>query len=142
RHLSNTHHLIANEGWSAVMIEADPRKSIALRQTYAGNPRVTCLTRLVGVAGTGGLDNTLAGTAIPKDFDLLSIDIDGNDYHVWAAVREFSPKVVIIEFNPTIPNHIDFVQPARLELNQGNSLLSLTRLAQDKGYELVAVTDL
>lgn len=142
RHLSNTHHLIANQRWSAVMIEADARKAIDLRRTYADIPRVTCVTRLVGFEGENTLDNILAETPIPRDFDLLSIDIDGNDYHAWAAVRAYLPKVVIIEFNPTIPNDIEFVQPARRDVNQGNSLLSLTRLAQDKGYELVAVTDL
>ena len=142
RYLSNTHHLIANRRWSAVMIEVDAKRTVDLRATYAGNPQVACLTRLVGFEGKDTLDSILAGTPIPIDFDLLSIDIDGNDYHVWAAVRKYSPKVVIIEFNPTIPNDIEFVQPARLEVSQGNSLLSLTRLAQDKGYELVAVTDL
>lgn len=45
-----------------------------------------------------------------------------------------------MEFNPTVPNHTEFVQPRDFSLHQGNSLLSLTNLADRKGYELVAVT--
>jgi hypothetical protein len=36
-------------------------------------------------------------------FDFLSIDIDGNDYHAWHAIKNYQPKILMIEFNPTIP---------------------------------------
>lgn len=142
RHFSNTHNLIAHKGWRGVMIEASARKCRDLVATYAGNDRVICINRFVSFSGPDTLDNILAGTPIPKDFDLLSIDIDGNDYHVWAAVEQYRPKVVIIEFNQTIPNGVEFVQEAAPSVNQGNSLLSLTLLGKRKGYELVAVTEL
>ena len=45
-----------------------------------------------------------------------------------------------IEFNPTIPTELDFVQRADPTVTQGASLLALTRLGSKKGYELVAVT--
>lgn len=76
---------------------------------------------------------------IPHDFDLLSIDIDGNDYHVWKRVEYYQPKVVVIEFNPTIPTEVEFVQEANPALNQGASLLSLFELGKEKGYELICV---
>ena len=69
----------------------------------------------------------------------FSIDIDGNDYHAWKAVSRYRPKVIVIEFNPTIPTHIRFVQPADQHINQGASLLSLVELGKEKGYELVSV---
>ena len=52
-----------------------------------------------------------AGGGLPSDFDVLSIDIDGADYHVWDGLRgsRFAPALVVIEFNPTIPNHVAFV---------------------------------
>jgi hypothetical protein len=92
----------------------------------------------VGFDKATGLDAILGCTEIPTDFDFLSIDIDGNDYHVWAAVRDYRPKVVCIEFNPTIPPHITFIQPADPGLCQGSSLRALAQLGSDKGYELVA----
>lgn len=138
---SNTYQLIANKGWSGVLIEADPVKFEDLKRTYAGNGKVVLLNRFVQYEGEGLLGSLLAGTPMPIDFDLLSIDIDGNDYHIWASVERYRPKVVVIEYNQSIPNHVEFVQEANPAACHGNSLLSLTKLAVSKGYQLVAVTD-
>ena len=40
---------------------------------------------------------------VPKKFDLLSIDIDYNDYWVWKSIVDYFPRVVIIEYNSSIP---------------------------------------
>lgn len=138
-HLSNVRKLILEAGYKAVMIEANPVKFTTLKETYAGNPGVTPVNAFVGLDAASGLDRILSASAIPKDFDFLSIDIDGNDYHAWDAVRTYRPKVVCIEFNPTIPTEVDFVQPADPGIKQGASLAALNRLANSKGYELVCV---
>jgi hypothetical protein len=101
---------------------------------------VHVLEAYVGTTPQDGLDALLARTPIPLDFDVLSIDIDGNDYHVWAAVARHRPKIVVIEYNPTIPTAVDFVQPNDASVNQGSSIRSLTALGREKGYELVCAT--
>lgn len=140
KHLSNTHNLVANRGFSAVLIEGSAARFGDLQATFRGNPRVIALNRYVGFTPADGLDAILAATPIPHDFELLSIDIDGNDYHVWKAVTRYRPKVVVIEYNPTIPSAVQFVQPADMRVNQGTSILSMTQLAREKGYELVSAT--
>lgn len=140
RNASNTYALIEREGYGGVLIEGDPERFQALRRTHAGRANIVALNRLVGFEGPDRLDAMLAATTIPQDFDLLSIDIDGADYHVWEAVRDYRPKLVVIEFNPTIPNEVDFVQPRDLRVSQGSSLTALARLARDKGYRLVHAT--
>jgi hypothetical protein len=135
----NTRNLIVNKGYSAVLIEADKNKFKDLKRNYFGNPKVITINRFVGWSDNDNLDQILKDTPIPVDFDLLSIDIDGNDYHVWKAIRKYKPKVVVIEFNPTIPTGIRFVQPPDPSINQGASLSSLVDLGKEKGYELVAV---
>lgn len=140
RHLSNTYNLVKTKGWSAVLIEGDAHRFQDLLKTYDGNNRVVPINALVGFEGPGRLDSILQSTEIPVDFDLLSIDIDGNDYHVWEAVRDYMPKIVVIEYNPTIPNVVEFVQPRNMGVTQGSSILALANLAKSKGYELVAVT--
>ena len=138
--LSNTRNLVETEGYSAVLIEADKNKFRDLQDNYSQHNDVIMLNQFVGFAEEDNLDQILTSTPIPLDFDLLSIDIDGNDYHVWKAILKYRPKVIVIEFNPTIPPHIRFVQPADPSINQGASLLSLVELGREKGYELVSVS--
>jgi hypothetical protein len=138
-YLTNTRNLIEARGYSAVLIEADARKFKELSKNFAGKQNVIPLNEFVGFTPAENLDRILAPTPIPKNFDLLSIDIDGNDYHVWHAITSYQPKLVVVEFNPTIPTPVRFVQPADPSINQGSSLLSLVELGKAKGYELVAV---
>lgn len=141
KHFSNTHLLLSRKGWSGVLVESDPEKFKDLLRTYGGNERIACLNRKVGFEGDDVLDNILAETPIPSNFGILSIDIDGNDYHVWKSFTRYRPSLVVIEFNNTIPNCVDFAQEADNAVNQGSSLLALCRLGKSKGYELIAVTD-
>lgn len=139
KHLSNTYKLI-EEGFSGVFIEGSKEKFESLKKTYAGNTKTYLINAYVGFEGEESLDALLAKTPIPKDFAVLSIDIDGNDYHVWSSLKEYRPQLIVIEYNPTIAPHIDFVQEKNMKVNQGNSLGALVRLGKEKGYELVATT--
>jgi len=139
-HASNTFALIDRDGYSAVLIEADAASFDALQRNTANRPNVTPLRRLVGFEGPDRLDAILAGTPVPHDFDLLSIDIDGNDFHVWEALADYRPKLVVIEYNPTIPNEVDFIQAREQAVTQGSSLTAIARLAEHKGYRLIHAT--
>jgi hypothetical protein len=140
KHLSNTYALIEEKAFSAVLIEGSTERYLDMKRSFSKNPKITPVNAFVGFTPADGLDQILAKTDIPREFDLLSIDIDGNDFHVWKAVREYDPRVVVIEFNPTIPTAVDFVQPADMSVNQGCSILALVNLAAEKGYELVCIT--
>lgn len=138
---SNSRPFITEMNYAAVLIEPMYARYQALNSHYKGNNNVITLNKFVGFKGDDKLDNLLAGTDIPKNFDILSIDIDGNDYHVWAALKNYSPKIVCIEFNETVPPHIEFVQDAKVSVNQGCGILPLCTLGKTKGYELVCVSD-
>ena len=101
---------------------------------------MTCQRGFVSFDPPETLDERLTQTKIPKDFDLLSIDIDGNDYHVWAACTRYRPRVVVIEFNPTIADDVDYVQPRDKSVQRGCSAAALIRLGETKGYKAVAIT--
>lgn len=139
RDSSNSCNLILNKGYSAVLIESRKARFVQLQKNYAQNKNVYTINQSVGFKEEDNLDHVLKMTPIPCDFDFLTIDIDGNDYHVWKAMSKYEPKAICIEFNPTIPTEIRFVQPADRSLNQGSSLLSLVELGKEKGYELVSV---
>ncbi len=137
---SNTRSLI-EQGWNAVLIEPNPRKFKVLVKNNQQFPKTHLLQKFITLTGETSLDNLLVTTPIPKQFDLLSIDIDGNDYHIWKSIEKYDPKVVVIEYNPTIPPDIEFIQPADFSVQQGTSLKALYDLAKEKKYELIACTE-
>lgn len=139
QYLSNTRNLIESQDYAAILIEGSKTKFKELEKNYAQNPKVITLNQFVGFEKKDNLDQILTKTSIPIDFDFLSIDIDGNDYYVWKTMTKYQPKAVCIEFNPTIPTEVKFIQKADNSVNQGSSLLSLVELGKEKGYELVAV---
>jgi hypothetical protein len=137
---SNTKNLIKNLGYSAVLIEADKVRYEELKRNFAENKDVITVNKIVGFGADDNLDTILETTPIPRQFDFLSIDIDGNDYHVWNAIMCYEPKVICVEFNPTIPNEVEFVQKADPRVNQGTSISSFVELGRGKGYELISIT--
>lgn len=141
KHLSNTYNLCFNNGWSGALFEANKDRCIDLQTLYKDHPDVKCVDRLVEFDGPSSLSNCLLELHVPLDFEFLSIDVDGADYHVWRSLENsYRPKVVCIEFNPTIPNRIRFVQDADMRVYQGSSLLAITELGSEKGYTLIACT--
>jgi hypothetical protein len=140
RKASNTCNLIASRGYRGVLIELDPARFRELQATH-GSGKHILLNAAVGFGRSDSLDALLRPhSQVPRDVDVLSIDIDGNDYHVWAAIQEFHAKLVIIEFNPTIANSVHFVQEKRTEITQGSSARALIELGRTKKYELIAAT--
>lgn len=140
KYLSNCFNLVRNHGWFGLFIEANSTKFQQLLLNHGHSDRVTCLNRYVTFDGPNQLDRLIEEARFPAGLDLLSIDIDGGDYFVWESVQAFRPRVVVIEFNPSIPNDVIFVQARDPAVNQGSSLLALVMLGKDKGYELVCCT--
>jgi len=139
-HFSNTHSLM-RQGWSGVFFEANADRFPALQETYRGNPRAHLVNAFVGFEGANALDRLLTHAEVPPDLDLLSLDIDGTDYWVWESLIQYRPRLIVIEFNPSVPNDVLFVQDRDMRINQGSSLLALTALGKQKKYELIAATE-
>lgn len=87
-------------------------------------------------------NDVFAELKIPKEFDVLSIDIDFNDYYVWKALN-YRPRLLIMEYNASIPP--DQARVVKYEPKRtwdgtnyfGASLLALDNLCKNKGYTLV-----
>jgi hypothetical protein len=137
---SNVRNLIINHGWSSFQIEGDEKRAAALAKNYADYPKVQTLSAWVW---PGNIEILFEDAGVPKDLDLLVIDIDSNDYYVWRAIHDYRPKVVLIEANFFFP-------PPELMVIEyhpmnywdhshylGASPQSLYDLAKKKGYELV-----
>lgn len=140
RHLSNSAYL-AEKGCAGCFIEGDSARFKDLLRNYGDNQKISKLNRYVGWAGENSLDCLLDQVGAPRNITVLSIDIDGNDYAVWEEMVHHDADITVIEFNPTIPPHIVFVQERDEELNFGNSLAALFELGERKGCVLVATTE-
>ena len=93
---------------------------------------------------SANIEGLLEANGVPSEFDLLSIDIDGNDYWIWAAIQRWRPRVVVIEYNASFPPPRKWVMQENHAHRWngtnyfGASLASLTALGRAKGYTLVA----
>jgi hypothetical protein len=151
---SNTYYFISQLGYRGVMIEADPLKYNLLRENLKAYDTV-CVNAFVRPEGENKLDNILSLTSIPKQFDLLSIDVDGDDYHIWQSLNKYQPKVVIIEINirdkpgikrinkPCPPIFLGNTGTSTSSMwgitgYIGSSISSMTELAVSKQYSLLA----
>lgn len=81
---------------------------------------------------------------VPESFGVLSVDIDGNDYHVWSSLStNYRPAIVVIEYNASIPpdqsRTVLYSPDFRWDETNyyGASFLALQRLGVRKGYKLV-----
>jgi hypothetical protein len=136
RHLSNTFALV-ERGWNAVYIEGEPSRYQDLLRTVKGFPAIHPVEAFVAPEGEFALDALLARTPIPAEFELLSIDIDGDDWHVWRNTTCYRAQVVVIEINSGIPADVEQVPSAE---RQGASFASTVRLGREKGYVPVCHT--
>ena len=81
--------------------------------------------------------------SVPYEPDLLSIDIDGNDLYVWKAIKKYSPRVVIIEYNAMYPANIKWAIKYDADkfwngTSHFNASLKMHEsLGSSKGYSLV-----
>lgn len=141
-HLSNTRRLLMQPQWAGCLIESDPVRFKSLDLLYTNRPDVVRKNIRIQLTEPDTLDNILASINAPKDFELLSVDIDSDDYHVWASLKSFNPKIVLIETNPYFPFYIEFVQkPGSDFCPYGASALSMYKLGVSKGYVAVAYLD-
>jgi len=143
KELSNVYPLWNSDGWNSILIEGNEERYQQLQHDYSDHfghtGEVELIQSMVNTTGHNRLDAILERQDVPHDFDLLSIDVDGMDYHIWKEVKEFSPRVVVIEFNPTILPWKRVIGGA--EGNYvGASLQAILELGNSKGYDLVTTT--
>ena len=138
QHLSNTFALYKS-GWSGVYIEGDETR---FRDLLANvSEPAECVCAFVGTHGPDKLDAILSRSKTFSDtrsIDLLSVDIDSDDLAVWQALELYRAKVVVIEFNPTIPIDVFFTNPKGHVW--GNSARAIYEHGLNKEYVLVATT--
>ena len=144
---SNCANLALNFGFHGLFIDKDLEQIRKGERYYRDNPD----TRLYppkfrrAMVKTTNINQVIRDEGFEDEIDVLSIDIDGNDYWIWEAIECIRPRIVVVE------SHVEFgmnsivvpydenyawergVHPQYL----GASPVAMTRLAEKLGYRLV-----
>ncbi len=135
----NNTRLLLEQGWFGTWVDASPDNYVKASRINSSTlcMRVTC-------------ENLPPYNFGFMDLGLLSIDVDGNDYHLWKRSREsgWRPWIVVIEaqiqkpFDEpyVMPYNPDWVwpdDPATETYDWGASVYSLIELGKAIGYTYV-----
>jgi hypothetical protein len=138
----NTAKLLV-EGWQGLWIEASAQAAGRIRENFSRFLSGGNLCLIEKMVTAENINALLTQAGFVGDIDLLSIDIDFNDYWVWKAIEAARPRVVMIEYNASLRPPLSLVVPysPTSVWTGGNyfgaSLEALVRLAKDKGYRIV-----
>lgn len=136
----NCAQLVREAGWRGLFLELDETHHRALSENYCQYDQVKCVQACVT---SDNIEELFQTHEVPRDLDLLSIDIDGNDYWVWKAVQNWKARVVVIEYNGYYRPPIRWVMKENRSHRWnrttyfGASLAALATLGREKGYTLV-----
>ncbi|MDQ3822497.1 MAG: hypothetical protein M3321_04570 [Actinomycetota bacterium] len=146
-HASNVANLLLNLGFDGLLVDGDAASVAWAERFYARHPdtkerppatRQAFLTR-------ENVNDVVAAAGLEGEIDLVSIDVDGNDYWLWEALDAVRPRFVVVEAHPELGRE-DYVMPYRADFvwkaappdgRYGASLLALTRLGERLGYRPV-----
>lgn len=144
----NTANLSLNFGWQGLLVDGNALWIESAKKYYKeklGN-KSNKVKSVASFVTAENINKLLISEGVSGEIDLLSIDIDSNDYWVWKAINEINPRVVVIEYNAAFGmrsivikyNSDPSFHDRKERLYFGASLPALTRLAKEKGYILIA----
>ena len=131
------------QGWRGWWIEIHPQKFQFIKHYFREAVNSGRLTVVDTMVNRENIESITEELGIPDEIDLLSIDIDGNDYHVFKALERVRPRVAVLEYNGIFPPPIEKVAAYDPSYEYaphtyvGASLQSLVKMANRKGYRLV-----
>jgi hypothetical protein len=142
---NNSLRLILKENFGGILIDGlgSSVKAFNKATQKIGITNVKAIQQFLDLEN---LKSTLLENGLPSEIDLLSIDVDGNDYWFWKDINYLNPRVVIIEYNASLGRELSLTVPYDPLFDRhkkhlsgfyhGASLTALTKLANEKGYIL------
>ena len=144
---SNCRFLLMKDYWSGFVIDGSEKNIACLRASY-----FYWQHQLTSKASFITRDNVAAlldESGFDKELGILSLDIDGVDYHVLEALGQWRPAILIVEYNEafgsqrpvTVPYDSAFLRQKKHVSNQywGANLPAFCHLADQRSYALVGV---
>ena len=138
----NSHYLL-HKGWSGLFIEGSAKYVREIQNRFRPVIKTGQLKVKNAFITRDNINELFTSEGFSGEIDLLSIDIDGNDYYVWQAVKAVNPRVVVIEYNGKFPPDLEWKQAYNSKHIwdgsdwQGASLKAYELLGRELGYQLV-----
>ncbi len=146
---SNCANLAFNFGWRGLFIDSNSESIRRGKRFYSKYPHPWMYQPLFLCADISpdNVNQLLTGNGISGEIELLSIDIDGDDYWIWTAIEVIQPKVVVIETHVRFGFHNIVVPYGRrgasdFSTHHGASPVAMMKLGNQKGYKLVGTNQL
>jgi hypothetical protein len=130
-------------GWTGHWFEGDAASIERITHRFAAELADQRLRAVQARMSAENAPQLLQQNGVPIAFDLLSIDIDRNTSHVWRALAHLAPRIVVIEYNASIPRDDEWEVEYRADAGWdgsfyfGASLKTLEILGASLGYALV-----
>jgi hypothetical protein len=142
---SNCRFLLMKDDWKGFVIDGSKSNIEKIKNSYFyWRHHLDAVDKFITKEN---IEEILATSGFDSDLGILSLDLDGNDFFILEAIKNFNPRILICEYNPvfgasrkiSIPYQADFYRTNTHHSNLywGASLAAMTYLADKKGYSLV-----
>jgi len=131
------------EGWTGCWVEGSADKAEIIKRRFATPIQANELSLAEHFITKENVNDVFESAGFTGEIDFLSLDIDGNDYHVLEAMECISPRAVILEYNAKFHPPMKWVMAYNPRHRWdgsdyfGASLKSFELLMDSKGYCLV-----
>lgn len=144
---SNCRFLMMKDQWRGFVLDGSPKNIERLeRSNYFWQHGLRCRSAFVT---RDNIEALLESSGFDKQLGILSVDLDGVDYHVLERLESWRPSILIVEYNDafshtrpvTVPYDANFVRRDKHFSNQywGANLAAFHHLADRRGYALVGI---
>jgi hypothetical protein len=143
-------NLIINHGWEGLLFDGDIENVNSGMDFYRKHPSTFLYPPIFKQAWltAENVNELIKSNGFSGEIDLLSLDIDGNDYWVLKAITSLNPRLIICETNDVIPSNLALTIPHNPNFCYKNlpedkhdfrsaSLLAMKKLCSEKGYRLI-----
>lgn len=142
--LENNTLFLVKSGWKGLWMDLDQKRVSYLRNVFKKPVNSGRLRIEAENINSKNINNVLQKYNFIGEIDIISIDVDSNDYWIWKNLdlKIINPRLVILEYNAKYKPPMEWIRKNSLEgFNKtdwmGASLESLTKLSEKKGYKLV-----
>jgi hypothetical protein len=140
---NNTTFFLMQE-WSGLWVDGNPTFVADIKTRFTRFIQNKKLNIVESFITAENINDILDKAGCPEEPDLFSLDIDQNTYWVLKALKNYRPRVMVIEYNAFYPPTMDFVVPYDPNkiwdgsINYSASIRPFVTLADEMGYNIVA----